>query len=140
MGLFDDDLVVYIQVDHFEEFWQIFPRKVAKVAARQEWRRQKITEALWAQIQETLAWQLPIWARRDPECIPHPRTWLHQQRWMDTPPTTGISSVALTPKMDRRQRNERRSVDRTCPHQPPCGSLTQCEITTALGRRNYHGT
>jgi hypothetical protein len=70
-------------MDDFEEIWAIFPRKVAKHPARQEWNRLS-GEDKFAALQSlplhVKYWQLSNYS---PEYIPHFRTWLHQRRWED---------------------------------------------------------
>lgn len=66
---------------HFEDFWQAYPRKVAKTEARRAWdKAMGITtpEAIGA------ALRAAKWSD-DPRFIPHPSTWLNQGRWDDQP-------------------------------------------------------
>ena len=65
----------------FEAFWKAYPRKVGKLAAMREW--QKLKPDLEA-VLRALEWQR--WD--DLQYCPHPRTWLHQGRWMDEPPAS----------------------------------------------------
>lgn len=69
--------------DDFERFWRAYPRRVGKLAAAKEWAKlQPPIEAVMA----ALARQIPTWT--DPQYIPHPRTWIHQGRWLDEQPDT----------------------------------------------------
>jgi hypothetical protein len=68
----------------FEAFWASFPRKVGKLAAKREWDRIRPTPEVVEAMAKALEWQREQWD--DPQYIPHPRTWLHQGRWMDEPP------------------------------------------------------
>ena len=68
----------------FEVFWTAYPRKVGKGAARKVWAKLQPSDALVTQMLETLAWQRATWT--DPRYIPHPTTWLNQERWTDEPP------------------------------------------------------
>ena len=61
----------------FERFWQAYPRKVAKQAARRALAR--VLQALEQQKTETQ------WQRENGRYIPHPVTWLNQGRWEDEP-------------------------------------------------------
>lgn len=74
----------------FEDFWAAYPRKVGKLAALREWQRLRPDEATVKAMAAALEWQREQWD--DPQYIPHPRTWLHQGRWMDEP------TVAAKPK------------------------------------------
>ena len=68
----------------FERFWQAYPRKVGKQAARRAFARadvslQRLLEALEQQKAD------PQWQRENGRYIPHPVTWLNQGRWEDEP-------------------------------------------------------
>jgi hypothetical protein len=68
----------------FGEFWQAYPRKVAKPAAEKAWRK------VAAEADSILA-GLRVWAGSDEwakdggQFIPHPATFLNQRRWEDRP-------------------------------------------------------
>lgn len=68
----------------FEEFWLAYPKKVGKGAARNAFSRSlaKIggAEPL-AALMAALTRIKPAWT--DPQFIPHPATWLNQERWAD---------------------------------------------------------
>lgn len=72
-------------MDYFESFWSLYPRKIAKVVARKY--ATKINPEKWPEIISGLQKQLPklnqmiLEGRR--EFIPHPSTWLNQERWED---------------------------------------------------------
>lgn len=70
----------------FDDFWLLYPRRVAKLAARKAWARvdpQHYVEILTALV----AWR-PIWAQRDSEYLPHPASWLNGERWTDELPSS----------------------------------------------------
>ncbi|MCE2578080.1 hypothetical protein [Gluconacetobacter entanii] len=63
----------------FEQFWQAYPRKVGKPKARRAFAKavgKASLETLLAAIAAT-AWP------SDPTYIPHPATWLNNERWAD---------------------------------------------------------
>jgi hypothetical protein len=64
----------------FDEFWQAYPRKVAKAAARREFEK-----AIRKTTLECILSGVEAYRRNKPDyqdwC--HPRTWLHQERWDD---------------------------------------------------------
>lgn len=100
--------------DHaFEEFWASYPRKVGKLAAKREWDKLRPTADLVTQISAALAWQVPTW--NDPAFIPHPRTWLHQGRWLDEPPAKKAAPV-------------RSYATWECPHLEQCAHRAMCEV------------
>lgn len=67
----------------FEDFWQIYPRRKARAAAKRAFDRLNVTPELWDQIVTALEWQKREWS--DPRFIPHASTWLNQCRWEDEP-------------------------------------------------------
>lgn len=65
----------------FEAFWLKYPRRVAKIAARNSWNRARklaTDDEIMAGVQRLLE-HLPD----DVRFIPHPTTWLNQGRWDD---------------------------------------------------------
>lgn len=73
--------------DSFAAFWQLFPRKVAKLAAQKAWKRLSPDAALVEQIMAGLRAQWGVFTRKIKEgnggYVPHPATWLNQRRWED---------------------------------------------------------
>lgn len=66
----------------FDDFWSLYPRRVAKKDARRAWDR--ISPRLHPSILTALFEWARIWnARGEPEFIPHPATWLNGERWED---------------------------------------------------------
>lgn len=64
----------------FAEFWSLYPRRVAKIAAEKAWNKangDEIAEEIIAGLKK----QLPAWT--DPKFIPHPASWLNAGRWSD---------------------------------------------------------
>jgi len=69
--------------DRFNEFWSLYPRKVGKTKAREKWETVKpelVDTILAAVAEQAKSWD---WIKNDGQFIPHPATWLHQQRWED---------------------------------------------------------
>ena len=67
----------------FENFWKLYPRKVAKKTAEMAFKRLPKAEqeaAVEALPSHVRYWQLKETAT---EFIPHPATWLNQGRWED---------------------------------------------------------
>lgn len=85
----------------FEDFWKIYPRKKNKVRSKKIWDKKKysdiatlICEDVVRRKHEEAQWQ-------NPEFIPHPSTYLHNELWTDditpkdTPPKkSGNSSFS----------------------------------------------
>jgi len=71
----------------FDTFWQIYPRKIGKGAARKKWDTLKkignlapLETILQAINQQKQSEQ---WTKDSGEFIPYPTTWLNQERWSD---------------------------------------------------------
>lgn len=72
--------------DGFERFWQAYPRKVGKLAARKAYAvavRKVAGPDPPGLLIEAVERAKPFWT--DPRFIPHPATWLNQGRWDDEP-------------------------------------------------------
>lgn len=67
------------QFPDFDRFWALYPRRIAKSKAFARWRR--MSKADRAAALEHL--ERRPYADRDKEFIPHPTTYLYQERWVD---------------------------------------------------------
>jgi len=67
----------------FSDFWSIYPRRVAKRAAQKAWDKEMNAGTDPDVIIAGLRRQLPIFARKDEQFIPHASTWLNQGRFED---------------------------------------------------------
>jgi len=86
--------------DHFDRFWQLYPRKIAKQKCSRWWQRNAdmVSPVILTGIQR---WA-DYWQQSNTETryIPHPYTWLTQERWYDDPPPVTISRGTLTSGID----------------------------------------
>ena len=75
----EDTKEIYDQI--FEKFWKIYPRKVAKKQAA------KIFKKIQEKDHKNLLKGVVLFSEEkkntDIQYIPHPSTWLNQERWMD---------------------------------------------------------
>lgn len=79
--------------DSFLSFWNLYPRKIGKPAALKKYREKEKDD-----IEKGLALWCDYWiaAETEQQFIPHPATWLNQERWKDIPPEVeGVSSFDL---------------------------------------------
>ncbi|HWL70403.1 MAG TPA: hypothetical protein VNS22_18770, partial [Geminicoccus sp.] len=85
----------------FAEWWGEYPRKVGKPDALKKYRAARKDGATVEQLAEGLHRWKRYWDSRRQELdkIPHPATWLHQQRYNDDPDGRG-----MTPEQERRRR------------------------------------
>ena len=72
-----------IYTSSFNKFWEIYPRKVGKKKAMEVWKRIKIDDELLTRILESLEKQIKTQQWDNKKFIPHPATWLRQDRWDD---------------------------------------------------------
>jgi hypothetical protein len=76
----------------FDDFWLLYPRRVAKKDANKAWARMSETDrvkALTAMVQ----WRR-IWAQKELEYLPHPASWLNGERWDDEIPSATSANFA----------------------------------------------
>ena len=75
----EDTKEIYDQI--FEKFWKVYPRKVAKKQAA------KIFKKIQEKDHKNLLKGVVLFGEEkkntDIQYIPHPSTWLNQERWMD---------------------------------------------------------
>lgn len=88
-------------VGRFEIFWRHYPRKQGRGAALRRWERLKPTDALLERMLAAITEQKQSyeWLKESGQFIPHPATWLHQQRWLDEGvevPAAGQAGVSDT--------------------------------------------
>ena len=70
----------------FEDFWTLYPRRVAKRDALKAWAKVPASEHL-AVVIATAAWRR-VWLKRgELDYIPYPATWLNGWRWEDELPS-----------------------------------------------------
>lgn len=75
----------------FEEFWAIYPRRVAKRDAIKAWAKLDKDQQLAALI--GLADWRKVWiAKGEMEFVPYPATWLNGWRWEDELPASAVAS------------------------------------------------
>lgn len=69
----------------FERFWEAYPKKRSKPAARRAWLRLRPGPVLFRAMMEALERQKRSrdWAKDAGQFIPYPATWLNQRRWED---------------------------------------------------------
>ncbi len=72
-------------MDGFDEFWENYPKKVAKADARKAWQQTKnVRPELTMLISAIKAHcKTEQWMRNAGAFIPYPATWLRGERWED---------------------------------------------------------
>lgn len=71
----------------FDRFWEAYPRRQGKEAARKAWTKIRPDDALLAEMLAALERQRASdqWRRDGGQFIPYPATWLNGRRWEDEP-------------------------------------------------------
>lgn len=69
----------------FEQFWQVYPRKVSKKDAIKAWEKLSPGPGLQEQILDAVAKQryCAQWTRDNGEAIPYPASFIRGERWKD---------------------------------------------------------
>lgn len=72
-------------LERFNDFWSMYPRKVAKPKALKVWEKINPDKDVFLKIMSSLEIQKKSsqWTKDDGQFIPHPTTWLNQERWND---------------------------------------------------------
>jgi len=66
----------------FDEFWKLYPRRQGRRAAEKAFER-AIKRSPASEILQGLTDQLPTFDEKEKKFVPHPSTWLNQDRWKD---------------------------------------------------------
>ena len=73
----------------FESFWRLYPKKIDKGKAKSKWeticRYSPNKRPTWKEIKKAILAQKRSQRWQNQNYIPHPTTWLNQQRWLDDP-------------------------------------------------------
>lgn len=80
----------------WDDFWLLYPRRIAKLDARKAWAKMTPAQQM-AAIVACAAWR-KVWAGKDLDYLPYPATWLRGERWEDElPPEFTQSTAAHAP-------------------------------------------
>jgi hypothetical protein len=69
---------------NFNEFWQRYPRKVGKGAARKAYGK-AAKKVAHDDVMHALSVQMPALESKEQQYMPHASTWLNGERWDDEP-------------------------------------------------------
>jgi phage replication O-like protein O len=74
-----------VQLERFNRFWSVYPKKRSKGQAEKAWKKIKPSEQLAAQIVEAVerAKTSYDWTKAGGKYIPYPATWLNAKGWED---------------------------------------------------------
>lgn len=72
-----------ISIDHFDSFYEAYPKKVGKEPARKAFKKLKVTEKMLSDMLAAIEKEKVSRQWQDKQFIPNPATWLNQRRWED---------------------------------------------------------
>ena len=72
-----------LYIDHFEQFWKAYPKKVGKTAAEKAFKKLKVNSDLLGTMLNAIEIQKQSKQWQDKQFIPNPSTWLNQKRYED---------------------------------------------------------
>jgi hypothetical protein len=100
----------------FEEFWGLYPRKTGKGKAKQSYQK-AIAKIPEQNLIQALKDRLEDLGKLESQFIPHPSTWLNQERWEDE-----ITNKPVTPatpeEVEQRRQEWQESLARTQTSKP----------------------
>jgi hypothetical protein len=108
----NNKIKVTISCARFDEFWGVYPRKIAPKVARKKWTTLKCDKIADEIISDVKARNATEWATKEKQFIPHPSTYLHQERWKDEPEGLANAKVSGHSKLTHRQTVHKRNWDR----------------------------
>lgn len=70
----------------FEDFWLMYPRRIAKKDAREAWAKMSSRDRI-AALTALVDWRRVWIARGEMDFVPYPASWLRGERWEDELPS-----------------------------------------------------
>ena len=117
--------VLNINMD-FDDFWKLYPRKVAKFVARKSWKR--LTKKEIKTITNVISEHKLRWKDKELQYIPHASTWLNQKRFDDELEPLPKKEMTIGQKEEIRMENLKKEWE-----EAEKNVATQEEIRAALG-------
>lgn len=102
----------------FTAFWDVYPRKAGKAAARRAWDKALRRVHGNADVIVAGAMRYRDDPNREPEYTAHATTWLNQDRWEDEPLPARSSSMNRTERALRRVANQPPALPVASPYGP----------------------
>lgn len=96
-------------LERFNDFWELYPRKVAKVAAQKAWIKNNCD-----QIADSIIEGMPghsSFCTSDISFIPYPATWLNQRRWEDAKVVNQVEAVDLNKMIENIEQRHMRALE-----------------------------
>jgi len=72
-------------VEDFNKFWNLYPKRIGKAKAIEAWQKIDLNNGLLEEIMAAVKKQSlqDDWLKENGQFVPHPATWLNQNRWED---------------------------------------------------------
>jgi len=114
------------ETETFDAFWSRYPRKVGKGAAQSRWR--KLSPVERSAVMVALPEHVARWRemRTETQFIPHPATWLSQQRWEDQLATDARREMSM-PSAVRHAADLLARLENSAPSASPTLSYAELE-------------
>ena len=102
-------------IDHFESFWTVYPRKVGKAQAKKAWDKLNLNDNTVMLIAENIALRIKHgeWSDANKTFIPHASTYLNNARWEDEVEAPTLTKVAKKPDQIKKRDIEVALTDRS---------------------------
>lgn len=102
-------------IDHFESFWTVYPRKVGKAQAKKAWDKLNLNDSTVMLIAENIALRIKHgeWSDANKTFIPHASTYLNNARWEDEVEAPTLTKVAKKPDQIKKRDIEVALTDRS---------------------------
>ncbi len=102
-------------IDHFESFWTVYPRKVGKAQAKKAWDKLNLNDNTVMLIAENIALRIKHgeWSDANKTFIPHASTYLNNARWEDEVEAPTLTKVAKKPNKIKKRDIEVALTDRS---------------------------
>lgn len=125
----------------FDRFWQIYPRKIARKKAKEDWlTKHKPSAELAEQIIHAVEQQKrTIWKNEDQQFIPHATTWLNQGRWEDELPKQKTHVGNFTVSDQSEKQIEEYQKEREATRQMTNAERSKYLYQKKLEREGVHG-
>lgn len=94
-------LVTEQDIATWDDFWTLYPRRVAKKDAQKAWAQMSEAQRMSAVV-ACANWR-KIWAAKDAEYLPYPASWLRGERWEDELPSS-VSHASHVPAQSQEQK------------------------------------
>lgn len=102
-------------IDHFESFWTVYPRKVGKAQAKKAWDKLNLNDDTVMLIAENIALRIKHgeWSDANKTFIPHASTYLNNARWEDEVEQQVVKTTQTRPEQIKKRDIEVALTDRS---------------------------